>query len=101
MVIMLTELRDSRFKGYNHKGDRDMKVIPLKSNQTEVQVGNTRILVSYQTPVAVTSDEGTFKTEKKWSCTTTRHINQWLDGRTATEISQEWFDHLLEGKDNP
>ena len=25
MVIMLTELRDSRFKGYNHKGDRDMK----------------------------------------------------------------------------
>ena len=73
-----------------------MKVIPLKSNQTEVQVGEMRILVSYQTPVAAITGEGVFKTTQKWSGTTSKHINQWLGAREATEKPQEWFDTLLD-----
>jgi len=64
------------------------------------------ILISYQTPVAVvgfdfaTKSYYEFKSEKKWSATTTRHINQWLNdmgipAKTVKAKPQEYFDNLV------
>lgn len=56
------------------------------------------ILVSYETPVACHIEGvGYFKTSKKWSKTTSRHISQWLREAPATiaEKPQEFFDNLL------
>ena len=83
-----------------------MNLIPIKANMTEVDLGNGKtVLFSYKTPVAyaVTTDNEQiiYKTEKKWSNTTTRHINQWIvlkdvwAVRKIIEKSQEYFDNLL------
>ena len=76
-----------------------MKLIPIKANMTELQVNDMLILFSYQTPVAVIFPQGhAYTTEKKWSRTTTRHINQWLVSQPTfhvrTSRSQEFFDNL-------
>jgi hypothetical protein len=83
-----------------------MNLKPLGSNQTELDLGNgTIVLFSYKTPVAVMIDEGLgfvfYRTDKKWSVTTSRHINKWLGvyGKVASEKPQEYFDILIsEGK---
>ena len=57
------------------------------------------VLFSYATPVA-SYDKHTYgysRTAKKWSKTTTRHINKWLDGVQAPELPQSYFDNLLDG----
>jgi hypothetical protein len=73
-----------------------MKVNSIGPNQTEIVKSNgDTILVSYSTPVAAVTDLGTFRTSKKWSNTTSRHINAWLDGAEAQEKPQEFFDNLL------
>lgn len=72
-----------------------MKIKPLGANQTEVSVGNKKIFVSYQTPVAAFVNGKAYRSAKKWSQTTSRHINQWLDGIDAEEKEQEFFDSLL------
>ena len=73
-----------------------MKVKQLGSNQTQVEVNDKTILVSYSTPVAAhVCGEGFFKTAKKWSTTTSRHISKWLDGAKAEEKPQEFFDNLI------
>lgn len=74
-----------------------MKVTPVASNMTEINTDKVRVLVSYETPVAYQDKEtGLFyKTEKKWSVTTSRHINKWLDGQEAKEICQFFLDKLL------
>jgi len=72
-----------------------MKLTPIQENMTEVEMGTGKVLFSYKTPVAYINGLGQhFKTEKKWSATTTRHINKWLNGYKAEEKSQEFFDTL-------
>ena len=72
-----------------------MKLKPLASNMTQLTL-NTDIVVlfSYETPVAALTEEGYVRTSHKWSPTTTRHINKWLDGVEAKEKPQEFFDSL-------
>lgn len=77
-----------------------MTLNPIKANMTELDLGNgTRVLFSYKTPVAMLHSDGmTYRTDKKWSVTTSRHINQWLAsyGVLGTEFkSQEFFDGLV------
>jgi len=81
-----------------------MNLKPIKQNMTEVNVGTKSILFSYKTPVACFDySEGAghgvyYKTSKKWSRTTTRHINQWIPDSGEVSIQekdQEWFDNLL------
>ena len=70
----------------------------------------TLVLVSYETPVAArvfslaAKNDGCAlaRTSKKWSATTTRHINKWLREefsetapKRAKEVPQEFFDNLL------
>jgi hypothetical protein len=78
-----------------------MNLNPIKANMNEVSTEKLTILFSYKTPVAVMIDEGLgfvfYRTAKRWSNTTTRHINQWLGnyGKVASEKPQEFFDNLL------
>jgi hypothetical protein len=76
-----------------------LQVKPLASNMTLLETPQSLVLFSYQTPVA-SYDKHTYdysRTAKKWSKTTTRHINKWLDGVQAIEQPQEYFDNLLGG----
>ena len=74
-----------------------MKVKKLGSNQTEVSTEKAKILVSYSTPVAACMNDGSgfIRTSKKWSVTTSRHINKWLEGANAKEVDQSVLDSLL------
>lgn len=76
-----------------------MKLKQIGSNMTEVECHNSLVLFSYSTPVAaryMNPEGGTeyIKTSKKWSITTSRHINKWLNGVKAREVSQEFMDGL-------
>ncbi len=74
-----------------------MKVRNIGNNQTEISIGNNKtVLVSYQTVVAACIDGMYYKTGKKWSTTTSRHINNWLNGVNAEIKEQTFFDNLLE-----
>jgi hypothetical protein len=75
-----------------------MKYNPIQANMAEITLHNgVKVLFSYCTPVASWENGQFYKTEKKWSKTTTRHINKWLDGVQAIEQPQEYFDNLLGG----
>lgn len=73
----------------------NMKLNCIGSNQNEVTLGNgTVVFFSYSTPVAARIGGGAFRTDKKWSRTTSKHINHWLNGATVEEKPQAWFDSL-------
>jgi hypothetical protein len=77
----------------------NLSVKPIASNMTLLETPAHIVLFSYQTPVA-SFDKTTYsfnRTAKKWSMTTTRHINKWLDSAKAVEQPQEYFDTLLGG----
>lgn len=84
-----------------------MKLLPLKTNMTELELNDgTKILFSYKTPVAaVLLIDGlaqAVKTDKKWSNTTSRHINQWAKEfphflNNFDVRPQEFFDNLVSG----
>jgi|GEM_PF-1575447 len=75
------------------------KLQPLASNMTELQINGTTILFSYQTPVAIYDHTYGFRvTTKKWSRTTTKHINKWLELRSAPciqNVEQSIIDDVL------
>ncbi len=81
-----------------------MQLTPIKANMNEVEIDGMRILFSYKTPVAALVREEVdglvtwhqYRTDKKWSNTTTRHINQWNPMGGAYGLKpQEYFDNLL------
>ena len=72
-----------------------MHLHPIAPNMTQLDLNGYQILFSYKTPVACLSDNGYYRTSKKWSVTTSRHINKWLDGVLAKEQPQEFFDSLV------
>ena len=72
-----------------------MKLNPIASNMTEVEIGDVTVLFSYKTPVAAQTEDGFYvRTEKHWSVTTSRHINKWLAGARAELKPQSYFDGL-------
>jgi hypothetical protein len=76
-----------------------LKLKPVASNMNLLETPAHIVLFSYATPVA-SFDKGTYsfnRTSKKWSMTTSRHINKWLDGAKAIEQPQTYFDDLLGG----
>jgi len=73
-----------------------MYINPVSNNVNELVVNpDFVILFSYCTPVACIKDGNFYKTSKKHSTTTTRHVNEWLDGEIAIEMPQEWFNSLV------
>jgi hypothetical protein len=75
-----------------------MRLRYLTSSSMELDLNdNLYILFSYETPVACfIQGEGYYYTEKKWSNTTSRHINSWLAGMNAKPKPQEFFDAIIE-----
>lgn len=74
-----------------------MKLKNLGPNQSEVVFKDATIFFSYETPVAAhVPGMGFLRTESKYSATTTRHINKWLDGAQAKECSQETINGFVE-----
>lgn len=72
-----------------------MKLTPIKANMTEIEIGNNRVLFSYRTPVAAYDpDLGWIRTNKHYSQTTTRHINQWM-GKIGRLVDQSVLDELV------
>jgi hypothetical protein len=74
-----------------------LKLKPIASNMNLIDTPDYLVLFSYSTPVAC-YDKHTYdyhRTDTKWSMTTTRHINKWLNGVEAIEQPQEFFDNLL------
>ena len=73
-----------------------MQLTPIASNMTEVETSEARFLFSYRTPVAAyVFGRGYVRTETKWSVTTSRHINKWLDGVTAEKVAQTYLDNFV------
>ena len=73
-----------------------MQLTPIAANQTEIETDKARVFFSYRTPVAAyVYGEGYVRTETKWSVTTSRHINKWLDGVTAEKVAQTYLDKLV------
>jgi hypothetical protein len=73
-----------------------MRVRNVGSNMTELLINGYTVLFSYETPVAALTPQGYVRTSHKWSQTTTRHINKWLDGMVADEMPQDFFYNLTE-----
>jgi hypothetical protein len=79
-----------------------MKLRKLGNNQTVITMQDgdfgKSILFSYDTPVAALINGRVYKTSKKWSVTTSRHINQWLSDLEADKVEekdQSFFDNLV------
>jgi hypothetical protein len=80
---------------------KNFKLKSIGSNMATIStVDGTVILFSYETPVAALLPSGRHvKTSKKWSPTTTKHINKWLVGVSSPveELDQNFFDSLIRG----
>ena len=74
-----------------------MQLRPIAANQTELTLSNgTQVFFSYKTPdAAYLADQAKYvRTATKWSVTTSRHINKWLEGVNADTVDQEMLDSL-------
>lgn len=72
-----------------------MKLKPLGANRTELTLpsGNV-VFFSYQTPVAARTPAGWVRTDQRYSMTTSRHVNQWLQGANAKTVPQAEIDAI-------
>lgn len=88
-----------------------MKIKNLGSNMTEVIFDNDdHILFSYETPVAGRINYELVRTSKKWSNTTSRHINKYFENEWGIDPTnddqpprvryypQSIFDERIEGR---
>jgi hypothetical protein len=73
-----------------------MKLKQIGSNMTELDMGFAQVFFSYETSVAARLTDGSLvRTAERYSVTTTKHINKWLDGCEALTVPQERIDCLL------
>jgi hypothetical protein len=83
-----------------------MELKQLGPNMTELIFKGVSLLFSYETPVAGYKHQrgsvsGLFKTERKYSRTTTRHINKYLkeewdvDPKSVEIVSQDYIEGLV------
>lgn len=73
-----------------------MKLKQAGSNQTILEIGETQVFFSYETPVAAfVPGRGYLKTDCRWSQTTSKHITQYLQGAKATVVPQSELDQLI------
>ena len=79
-----------------------MKLKQIGANQTEVQLSDhyeTQIFFSYEQAVCVRNSDGCFVTDKKYSQTTSGHINKWVSGLSniIKMVPQSEIDNLVNG----
>jgi len=75
-----------------------MKLTKIKSNMTEITIGQTTVLFSYKTPVAGYDDNGAFRTDASFSKTTSKHITQYFNGdkSIARVVPQSYIEGLVQ-----
>ena len=79
-----------------------LKLNPIGANKTELTYRNEMgedisILFSYQTPVAGYDEHGAFRTDEKFSATTSKHINQYLNGKDVGRvIPQAYIEGMVQ-----
>lgn len=85
-----------------------MQIENLKKNMTLVKNEKVCVLVSYKTPVAYVDVKTgkTYRTNRKWSKTTTRHINQFLGEEelvfsVSQDILNQVFDRMEHVQETP
>jgi len=80
-----------------------MHIKRISKNETEVHF-NKRLVdrtkratffFSYDTPVAAKVGTTYYKTEEKFSSTTSQHLNKWLEGVQCEVQPQSWFDKAI------
>ncbi len=76
----------------------EIVLLPGSGKQLEIKIGtDTRILISYTTPVAACILGKYYKTGKFFSTTTSKQIGQWIEGGQHAEVmEQSFFDALME-----
>jgi hypothetical protein len=73
-----------------------LKLNPIGSNMNEVVVEGKYILFSYKTPVAGWDELGAFRTDEKFSMTTSKHINKYLGGKDiGRTVAQSYIEDLV------
>ena len=81
----------------NEIGETIMNIRSIGSNQTLLTTNHgDEVLYSYETAVAGHHHTiGDFKTSKRYSNTTTKHINKYLNGVKAVVLSPEQIEQLF------
>ena len=84
---------------YVSNGSILMQLTPIAANRTQLNLNDgTEVFFSYKTPVAAKLPNYDYiRTATKWSSTTTKHINQWLEGVHAETVDQSILDNLVGG----
>ena len=72
-----------------------MKLKQMAANVTELTINDTNVMFSYETPVAGWNEDGAFRTDEKFSVTTTKHINKYLAGASANIVPQKWIESIV------
>ncbi len=75
-----------------------MKLRKIGPNTTEITTSRGAIvLYSYSTPVAAFPNDGrtALRTNRHYSKTTSKHINQWLGSSGASLVDQSVIDALV------
>lgn len=73
-----------------------MQLKPIGSNMNEIVIKGKSILFSYSTPVAGWDENGAFRTDEKFSVTTSKHINKYLGGKDVGRVvEQSWIEGLV------
>ena len=73
-----------------------MQLKPIGSNMNEIVVKGKSILFSYSTPVAGWDENGAFRTDEKFSVTTSKHIDKYLGGKDVGRVvEQSWIEGLV------
>ncbi|MGI9572425.1 MAG: hypothetical protein ACR2L5_03765 [Candidatus Actinomarinaceae bacterium] len=75
-----------------------MKLRKIKTNQTEITINDKTVFFSYNTPVAGYDDNGAFRTDKRFSVTTSKHITQYFNGdkNIARVVPQSYIESLVQ-----
>jgi len=73
-----------------------MQVQSLGANKTQLHLADgTLVFFSYKTAVAaLVPGKGWIRSSTKYSATTTKHVNQWIQS-PATEVDQWDIDQLV------
>ena len=73
-----------------------IRLNPKGSNSNELEINGRQVLFSYQTPVAGWDERGAFRTDVKYSVTTSKHINRYLGGKdVGRTVPQSYIDGLV------
>jgi len=74
-----------------------MQLINIGTNQTEIRIDGKQMFFSYEQLVAVRNNDKCYVTSTKYSPSTTKHINKWIENlgwHNVGELPQEEIDAM-------